>query len=355
MREGSSGWVCRGASNFQLHACITSAQVRQGASVMHARCPCLSFFRSSTISFTAALTCSVSWHHEHGSFHVHDLTCCCLFDCLRLLWGRAERCSVHAPLIIRAGQKVGKGRHICAMLPVRRLLAAAAGTRTHLRLRGLRACIISASLAGKGFGDSNRGGESDERQRKTPKGKMKNIKRSDAPIPGQLGSAQGLQNSPALNPAMLLAEEQQSKEEEAEFAKRLAVVKLEGQEKKSSLPYATAGSSNVAAFDGPSATLDYSRPPSIGDTLMGQLNADVSDPSLKNAQIGPNQVTCVSIFEQIKGALYLFTMLVRFGSPSRLCCSWSCSSLSAEATLQRASGTRAYVPLRRRQTESRQR
>ena len=45
----------------------------------------------------------------------------------------------------------------------------------------------------------------------------------------------------------------------------------------------------VAAFDAKPDDI-YANPPSVLDTITNQLNSDVSDPSLRQAQFGPNQI-----------------------------------------------------------------
>lgn len=95
------------------------------------------------------------------------------------------------------------------------------------------------------------------------------------------------------------AQEAEDRGTDEDFTQRLQQLKIEGREKKGSL--ASSGSTAkqdaskllqapVAAFDAKPEDDIYANPPSITDTLMGQLNSDVSDPSLKSAQFGPNQV-----------------------------------------------------------------
>ena len=76
---------------------------------------------------------------------------------------------------------------------------------------------------------------------------------------------------------------------------------MEGQERRKDAMGSTGGV--AAATAGGSVTqpvfdtgrLDYSSPPSLSDTLMTQLNADVSDPALKTANIGPNQIGIAAV------------------------------------------------------------
>lgn len=97
-------------------------------------------------------------------------------------------------------------------------------------------------------------------------------------------------------------------EEDDIFAKRLTAMKQEGEERRKALPAAAGrvggGGAGSAVFEGVTTPLDYSSPPSLSDTLMSQLNSDVSDPKLKTAQIGPNQLGVAA------GALALGIMFV---------------------------------------------
>jgi len=144
----------------------------------------------------------------------------------------------------------------------------------------------------KGFGDVQQSGV-DERTRKTPKSKRVNVRREEAPIPnqGNLDRGGGAVN-PAFAAVTALEEDLKKKEEDAEFAKRLALIKVEGEERRREALSTSAGSGGATAgaaavFD---TKLDYSSPPSLSETLMNSLNSDVSDPALKQANIGPNQI-----------------------------------------------------------------
>ena len=150
---------------------------------------------------------------------------------------------------------------------------------------------------GKGFGDAAKGGP-DERTRKQQKSKRVNVRREEAPIPNQGNIDRGGNVvNPTFAAVSALEEEMQKKEEEADFSMRLAAMKLEGEGRRrdTKRPAPTGGSSSgprtvdagAAVFD---TGLDYSSPPSLSDTLLSQLNADVSDPALKTADIGPNQI-----------------------------------------------------------------
>ncbi len=68
----------------------------------------------------------------------------------------------------------------------------------------------------------------------------------------------------------------------ARTLQRLQALKVEGAEKKRAAAGATG-----SVLDQP---VNYSSPPSLSDTLLSQLNSDVSDPKLRNAQFGPNQL-----------------------------------------------------------------
>ena len=145
----------------------------------------------------------------------------------------------------------------------------------------------------KGFGDAQQSG-ADERVRKQPKSKRVTVRREEAPIPnqGNLDRGGGVVN-PAFAAVSALEEGMKKKEEDNEFAKRLAVIKVEGEERRREALNTSVAMSNgganaeAAVFD---AKLDYSNPPSLSATLMNSLNSDVSDPALKQANIGPNQI-----------------------------------------------------------------
>lgn len=89
-------------------------------------------------------------------------------------------------------------------------------------------------------------------------------------------------------------QEEEDRGNNEDFSLRLQQLKAEGREKKKTV--GPAGPANsvlqapVAAFDANPEEDIYANPPKLTDTLMGQLNSDVSDPSLKSAQFGPNQL-----------------------------------------------------------------
>lgn len=102
------------------------------------------------------------------------------------------------------------------------------------------------------------------------------------------------QQEQAFAAVQQMNQEMQKVEEDEDFSKRLAALKAEGEarRKEAGLPAAQAPiapsstPATTAAFD---ADI-YANPPSIQDTLMSQLNSDVSDPKLRSAQFGPSQV-----------------------------------------------------------------
>lgn len=161
--------------------------------------------------------------------------------------------------------------------------------RGHLRLssiRGKRAVSVPAQRS-KGFGDvsihdaDSSGGSGSKRTKRL------NIRRQEAPIPNQGRSL--------TVPSPII--EEKATQDDKEFAQRLAAVRMAGEQRRSAYPAnATASASaTMLPFEGSPLTLsgspiDYSSPPSLSDTLMSQLNADVSDPKLKSAQIGPSQI-----------------------------------------------------------------
>ena len=140
--------------------------------------------------------------------------------------------------------------------------------------------------AKKGFGDITHhdadSGSSGSRQRT----KRINIRKQEAPIPNQGKSL--------MIPTPLVEDKVAVELEDKDFAQRLAAVRMEGEQRRAALPSkaAAASSATLLPFEGSplDSPIDYSSPPSLSDTIMNQLNADVSDPKLKNAQIGPSQI-----------------------------------------------------------------
>eukprot|EP00879_Flechtneria_rotunda_P026328 GHRR01028068.1.p1 GENE.GHRR01028068.1~~GHRR01028068.1.p1 ORF type:complete len:444 (+),score=218.28 GHRR01028068.1:833-2164(+) len=88
-------------------------------------------------------------------------------------------------------------------------------------------------------------------------------------------------------------------DEEAEFAARLELIKLEAAQKRAAgaVPAAATAAAAVsnaaprAVFDAPVSPEDdmYANPPSILSTLQDQLQSDINDPALRQAKIGPGQ------------------------------------------------------------------
>eukprot|EP00983_Pelagomonas_calceolata_P099916 1158509-Pelagomonas_calceolata.AAC.2 len=108
----------------------------------------------------------------------------------------------------------------------------------------------------------------------------------------------------AFENTVMKQQEVEDKGMDEDFTKRLQQLKKEGEMKKVASSSGTGGSSQtqgagkagpgqqqvpVAAFDAKPEDI-YANPPSVADTLLGQLNSDVSDPALKSAQFGPNQI-----------------------------------------------------------------
>lgn len=125
--------------------------------------------------------------------------------------------------------------------------------------------------------------------------------------PIALQDQQEASRNEAFQAAMAVA--QANNEEEEEFSRRLQALKQEGREKRQAAAASTpassssgnsssSGSSKAAQAQGASppvvAAFDqediYANPPTVTQTLMGALNSDVSDPALRSAQFGPNQV-----------------------------------------------------------------
>ncbi|GAX74303.1 hypothetical protein CEUSTIGMA_g1752.t1 [Chlamydomonas eustigma] len=146
----------------------------------------------------------------------------------------------------------------------------------------LSCALRCQAFSRKGFGDVAI--NNDERQRKAPKGKRVNIKREEAPIPNQ--GRLGLETS--FKAVEKIEEGLQAQREDQDFQKRLTALKAEGAlRRKDGQVVDAKPAENTAIFD---TNIDYANPPSLGDTLLSQLNSDVSDPKLKTAQFGPNQV-----------------------------------------------------------------
>lgn len=152
--------------------------------------------------------------------------------------------------------------------------------------------------AAKGFGKVERRDEDDDDAGLMPgkkRARAKNFKRQmSATVPTQ-EQKDSMSNQFAA--VAQLSKQAEVAEEDEDFSKRLLALKQQGEEMKKelkatgSLPVAPGqlADPSLSVFDQKPDDL-YSNPPSITDTLMNQLNSDVSDPKLKSAQFGPNQV-----------------------------------------------------------------
>ncbi|KAF5829078.1 hypothetical protein DUNSADRAFT_16611 [Dunaliella salina] len=157
----------------------------------------------------------------------------------------------------------------------------------------------SAAKQRKGFGNSNKTLSSSDDEEDGPK--QRKMKRRN--IKTTLQEQQQASRNQVFENAVMKQQEVEDKGLDEEFTKRLQQLKREGEMKKvasssgtgvsSQTPVAgTAGKQQqapVAAFDAKPEDI-YANPPSVADTLLGQLNSDVSDPALKSAQFGPNQI-----------------------------------------------------------------
>lgn len=103
-----------------------------------------------------------------------------------------------------------------------------------------------------------------------------------ARAPGGLGNAQMLR-AEELEQAAVRAEE------DSDFSQRLEQLKVEGREKAATLPRSAGAAEGAAAggaavFDAQVALADediYANPPSLVNTMVDQLNSDISDPALR--------------------------------------------------------------------------
>jgi hypothetical protein len=164
--------------------------------------------------------------------------------------------------------------------------------------------------AAKGFGKAKPpsktdGGEGDGPSRKS--GKRARLQQTAlGPIPGQ-AQQQQLAPSSSFQPD-LLSPAQPAGEEDVDFAARLAALKEQNRERAAAAKVASSSalsedalSAAPAIFDAPAspstgsaASEDiYANPPSIASTLMkaaGAGDSGISDPKLREANIGPSQV-----------------------------------------------------------------
>lgn len=177
------------------------------------------------------------------------------------------------------------------------------------------ACI---ALASKGFGDSQAGRSSGEDDRRQVKRRRVNIRREEAPIPNQGNSQTG--SSGVFADVKQLEDGLMKSKDDEDFAARLAMVRQEGQEKRRELK-ASGGTPGAApatpgaVFEGAPAEA-YANPPSLTSTLMNQLNSDVSDPKLKEAQFGPNQIA-VAISALVFGLIFVLVSGADFAPSKR--------------------------------------
>eukprot|EP00798_Chlamydomonas_sp_ICE-L_P021866 gene21866-28898_t len=152
--------------------------------------------------------------------------------------------------------------------------------------------LLQAQKGGKkGFGSSNRNIE-DEEKRGGPKAKVRRNKlRGAPPQPGQAP----VQGGGEFQAVIDLETRMQKDADDEEFNARLAVLRADTKV----LVKEAAGQSDilakpVAAFDVPvqngKVSSIYDNPPSLVSTLFSGIGGDISDPKLKNANIGPSQV-----------------------------------------------------------------
>ncbi len=165
--------------------------------------------------------------------------------------------------------------------------------------------LLTPLGASKGFGATTPRKQEDADDASSSKPRTR--KRRQEMSRSMPGSAQreALQNQ-AFQGAVDAQKRVVDEQENAEFAARLQALKAQGEEKRRTLPAAAAPAAdasgpsatprpagspgpNLAAFDQPAESI-YDNPPSLQDTVLSSLNSDISDPKLKNAQIGPSQV-----------------------------------------------------------------
>jgi len=161
--------------------------------------------------------------------------------------------------------------------------------------------LCSAAKQGKkGFGNSNKTLSSSDDEEDGPR--QRKMKRRNTKT--TLQEQQQASRNQAFENTVMKQQEVEDKGMDEDFTKRLQQLKKEGEMKKVASSSGTGGSSQtqgagkagpgqqqvpVAAFDAKPEDI-YANPPSVADTLLGQLNSDVSDPALKSAQFGPNQI-----------------------------------------------------------------
>lgn len=97
-----------------------------------------------------------------------------------------------------------------------------------------------------GFGDGKASGGGGESRRAKQKARRVNIKREQSPIPGQ-GQASGMGLAPAMLDVEVMEASMAKKEDDDEFAARLAVIKQKTQARSASMSSATPGTSAADA------------------------------------------------------------------------------------------------------------
>lgn len=155
-----------------------------------------------------------------------------------------------------------------------------------------RRCLVTVS-ASKGFGSTEPKSAKDDSGRKN-RSRAKNIKRTlpTTVTPENLSPGKEEQFKAVQAIDTRIAQEA----EDEEFSARLHALKAQGAEKKQSMGTAAAAAPAAAGAPAPQAAFDakpediYANPPSIAQTLVSQLNSDVSDPKLRDAQFGPSQL-----------------------------------------------------------------
>ncbi|KAL6758335.1 hypothetical protein V8C86DRAFT_2599960, partial [Haematococcus lacustris] len=159
-------------------------------------------------------------------------------------------------------------------------------SRPPLTLPGRRFAVSQASLRSKGFGNvDSKQNTVDDNELDAP-AKRRRARRQSQPSlqPSEQAQPVFQSNAAATKPGQ--------DEEDTEFSQRLEALKAQAKALRATSGIQAAGAQNVAAFDADvPGTNIYANPPSLSDTLLTQLNSDVSDPALKNAQFGPNQLS----------------------------------------------------------------
>eukprot|EP00877_Chromochloris_zofingiensis_P008322 jgi/Chrzof1/3743/Cz13g07090.t1 len=166
--------------------------------------------------------------------------------------------------------------------------------------------VIVWCKAGKGFGKGKKAQQDDNDDVYMPANKTA-VKRVRAP-PANGSSSPMPQSMPGgLSELQLrrvedLEKQMRQAQEDHDFMRRLELIKLEAKEKAAAAlpqssppangtPPATSARQNPLPNSPQQPAEDiYANPPSLTDTLLTQLNPDISDPALRDAKIGPGQV-----------------------------------------------------------------